>query len=189
MTLKDSKKHDFKFNASKIYHNLLKKSHIQSPNLHSNNVSLNTGFFTILFTLLWNGSIIYYLHTLEDASCKCLRDWRHNFMKNIAYLNITLSLLPLIINIRYNKYFLLLLGIIIIVLNAIYVYAFYTYIGILNTTKCSCALINAHYFNDLLYYYRSTIVAFYILGIITILIGINVSFSMKIHNKKFTMQL
>ena len=189
MTLKDLKNNDFKFNSSKIYHKLLKKSHIQAPNLHSNNVSLNTGFFTILFTLLWNGIIIYYLRILEGATCNCFRDWRHNFMKNIAYLNITLALLPLIINIRYNKYFLLLLGIIIIVLNAIYVYAFYTYIGILNTTQCSCALVNEPYLNELLYYRRSTIVTFYILGIITILIGINVSFSMKIHNKQFTMHL
>lgn len=189
MTLKNAKKHNFKFNSSKIYHKLLKKSHIQPPNVHSNNVSLNTGFFTILFTLLWNGIIIYYLRTLENETCKCFRDWRHNFMKNIAYLNITLSLLPLIINIKYNKYFLLLLGIIIIVLNAIYVYSFYTYIGILNTTKCTCALVNEPHLNDLLYYYRNSIVAFYILGIVTILIGINVSFSMKIHNKKFTMQL
>jgi hypothetical protein len=182
----DSIKNKVKIKTSKIYSKLLQKSDIKIPDVKSNNVSLNTGFFTILFTLIWNGIILYYLHNLEDTSCKCIRDWRHNFMKIVAYINITLSIIPLlIINIKFNKYFLLSIGIIIIILNALYIYAFYTYIGILNKSKCSCAIINNPKINNLLYYRRDTILLFYILGILTIITGINISFSININNKKF----
>lgn len=179
-------KHKTHFTPSKIYSKLLKKSYIKIPDVKSNNVSLNTGFVTILFTLIWNGLILYYLNSLEKTSCNCISDWRHNFMKLIAYINITLSLIPLLtINMKFNKYFLILLGIIIIILNSVYIYAFYTYIGILNKTNCSCAIVDEPYINYLLYYKRDTILLFYILGIVTILTGINISFSINISNKKF----
>ena len=182
----DSIKNKVKIKTSKLYSKLLQKSNIKIPDVTSNNVSLNTGFFTILFTLIWNGIILYYLHNLEDTSCKCIRDWRHNFMKLIAYINITLSIIPLLtINIKFNKSFLLSLGIIIIILNTLYIYAFYTYIGILNKSKCSCAIINNPKINNLLYYRRDTILLFYILGILTIITGINISFSININSEKF----
>ena len=182
----DSIKNKVKIKTSKLYSKLLQKSNIKIPDVTSNNVSLNTGFFSILFTLIWNGIILYYLHNLEDTSCKCIRDWRHNFMKLIAYINITLSIIPLLtINIKFNKSFLLSLGIIIIILNTLYIYAFYTYIGILNKSKCSCAIINNPKINNLLYYRRDTILLFYILGILTIITGINISFSININSEKF----
>ena len=182
----DSIKHKNRFKPSKIYSKLLQKSDIKIPNVKSNNVSLNTGFFTILFNLIWNGIILYYLYNLEDTSCKCIRDWRHNFMKIVAYINITLSLIPLLtINIKFNKYFLMVLGISIIILNSIYIYAFYTYIGILNESKCSCAIINEPNINYILYYKSNSILIFYILGILTLITGINISFSLNINNKKF----
>lgn len=187
MSITNSKNHNF--NISQMYNKLITKSDIKSPDIHSNNVTLDTGFYIILFTVLWNGIMLYYLHTLENETCKCFRDWRHNFMKYIAYLNITLSLLPVLITITYNKYFLILLGIIVIVLNGIYIYAYYTYITILNTTNCSCALVNEKYLNDLLYYRKNSMVILYILGIITILLGINVSLAMTIHTKTFTINI
>jgi hypothetical protein len=186
----DSIKKHIKFRHSKIYSKLLHKSDIKIPDVKSNNLSLNTGFFTILFTLIWNGIIIYYLHNLEDSSCKCIRDWRHDFMKTVAFINIILSIIPLLtINIKFNKYLLMGLGISIIILNSIYIYAFYTYIGILNSTNCECAIVNEPNLNYLLNYRRGTIVIFYVLGILTILTGINISFSINIHNKKFKYDL
>ena len=179
-------KNKVKFKSSKIYSSLLHKSDIKIPDVKSNNLSLNTGFFTILFSVLWNGIILYYLYNLEDDSCKCIRDWRHDFMKIVAYINITLSFIPiLIINIKLNKYFLMVLGLSIIILNSIYIYAFYTYIGILNSSNCGCAILNNPNLNYLLNYRRGSIVIFYLLGIITIITGINVSFSLNISNKKY----
>ena len=179
-------KHNIKFKSSKIYSKILKTTEINLPDSKSNNISLNTGFFTILFTLIWNGIILYYLYNLEDESCKCIRDWRHDYMKMVAYINITLSIIPLLtINIKFNKYFLLILGIIIIILNYIYIYAFYTYIGILNSSNCKCAIVNTPYLNYILNYRRVTIAVVYVLGMITILTGINISFNLHIHNKKF----
>ena len=183
-------KNKVKFKSSKIYSSLLHKSDIKIPDVKSNKLSLNTGFFTILFTLIWNGIILYYLYNLEDESCKCIRDWRHDYMKMVAYINITLSIIPLLtINIKFNKYFLMVLGISIIILNSIYIYSFYTYIGILNSSNCGCAILNNPNLNYLLNYRRGTIVIFYLLGIITILTGINVSFSLHISNKKFKYDL
>jgi len=179
-------KDKIKNHSSKIYSKLLQKSDIKLPDINSNKVSLNTGFFTILFTLIWNGVILYYLHNIEDESCKCVTDWRHNFMKIVAYINITLSFIPLLtINIRFSETFLMVLGIIIIILNSIYIYAFYTYIGILNSTNCKCAIIDEPNLNYLLNYKRGSIVIFYVLGIITILTGIDIGFSININNRKF----
>lgn len=179
-------KDKIKNHSSKIYSKLLQKSDIKLPDINSKKVSLNTGFFTILFTLIWNGVILYYLHNIEDESCKCVTDWRHNFMKIVAYINITLSFIPLLtINIRFSETFLMVLGIIIIILNSIYIYAFYTYIGILNSTNCKCAIIDEQNLNYLLNYRRSSIVIFYVLGIITILTGIDIGFSININNRKF----
>ena len=183
-------KNKIKFKSSKIYSNLLHKSDIKIPDVKTNDLSLNTGFFTILFTILWNGIILYYLHNLEDESCKCIRDWRHDFMKMVAYINIALSIIPILtINIKFNKYFLMVLGISIIILNSIYIYSFYTYIGILNSSNCECAIMSNPNLNYLLNYRRGTIVIFYLLGIITILTGINISFSLNISNKKFKYDL
>jgi len=183
-------KNKVKFKSSKIYSNLLHKSDIKIPDVKSNNLSLNTGFFTILISLLWNGIILYYLYNLEDDSCKCVRDWRHDFMKIVAYINISLSFVPiLIINIKLNKYFLMVLGLSIIILNSIYIYSFYTYIGILNSSNCGCALLNNPNLNYLLNYRRGTIVIVYLLGIITVITGINISFSLNISNKKIKYNL
>jgi hypothetical protein len=97
----------------------------------------------ILFTIIgisYNLLLIYYLNNLENASCKCIIDWRYYFIKYLAVLTILNTVLFLVykINIFSSKnnihlYVFALIGL-------INIYAFFTYIGDLQSTKCSCAV-------------------------------------------------
>jgi len=97
----------------------------------------------ILFTIIgisYNLVLIYYLNNLENASCKCIIDWRYYFIKYMAVFSIlnTVLLLAFKINVFTHKsniylYIFALLGI-------VNLYAFFTYVGDLQSTKCSCAV-------------------------------------------------
>jgi len=57
---------------------------------------LNT---SVLFGIIYNVLIIMYLNNLEDKSCNCIMDWRHNYIKYFCGVIIILEILTLIINI------------------------------------------------------------------------------------------
>lgn len=97
-----------------------------------------SNIFSLLMTLIIQGSIIYYLYNLEDKDCNCIRDWRHNFIKYYSMTVIVISLLTFILN--DNKKIILYVNIILFSLTLVNLYAFFTYIGDLNKTKCSCAI-------------------------------------------------
>ena len=87
--------------------------------------------------------IIYYIINLEDVSCKCIMDWRHNYIKYIAIFNLLFNIL-LLFDVNIEN-----LSSINAILNLINIYAFFTYIGDLNDTKCECAVVkqvNLNYF-------------------------------------------
>ena len=127
MSLSKSSKFSTKVSFSKFS--------INSPK----NKQSNTSKFSIfLFSVIFNGIILYYLYNLEDANCQCIRNWRHNFIKTMCFISILLSILPLF-GLDTIKIFSKLLGIIGL-LGFANIYAIYTYVGYLNTTKCSCAV-------------------------------------------------
>ena len=129
-------------NSYILYDKLLKRSTIKIAGINNNSMSLSIGYIilSILYTILLNGCILYYLYNLTLPSCNCIRDWRHNFMKNVAYFNIIMSFLSLIItNITENIILKLLLGLFTIVINTINLYAFYTYINDMTNNNCKCA--------------------------------------------------
>ena len=120
-------------------------------------------FATFLFSIIFNGIILYYLYNLEDVSCQCIRDWRHNFIKFMCFISIMISFLPLF-GLDTMKLFPKILGIIAI-LGFVNLYAIYTYVGDLNTTKCSCAVEKQPTINWIMEAYR-----YYIVGIIFFLL-------------------
>ena len=124
----------------------------------------------ILLTLscLWNGMFLYYLYNLEDVSCKCIRDWRHDFMKMLSIIGIFISFLPLLginTNSMINS-----IAPINFILGSIGTYCLYTYIGDLNDTKCSCAVDKQPKIHNFLNIWRYIAVGLYIFGIIAIII-------------------
>jgi hypothetical protein len=106
--------------------------------------------------------IIYYIINLEDISCNCIRDWRHNYIKYVAIFNIICNIL-ILFNIN-NEFLSGINGI----LNLINLYAFFTYIGDLNDTKCECAVVKQENLNYFLNIWRYVIIIIPILGLLFI---------------------
>jgi len=107
--------------------------------------------FKFIFTLVIQGLIIYYLYNLESADCNCIKDWRHNYIKYFAIFLICWSLLHVLLP-AFPKY--KMIGFIIMILSLINVYAFFTYVGDLNSTKCVCAIDKQPNLNSIMDLYR-----------------------------------
>ena len=106
-------------------------------------------------------SVLYYLYNLEDADCNCIRDWRHNFCKVFALLVLGIGVI--LIGLQHLcKGFMILYYII----GLINVYAFFTYIGDLNATQCSCAVNKQSKMNGVMRIYRWLLI---IVGISTVM--------------------
>jgi len=124
---------------------------------------------TILL-LAVHGSILYYLYNLEDADCNCIRDWRHNFIKGMSILIIFLNLISLF-GFKLKAYkWLMLIQFILFIID---IYAFFTYIGDLNATQCSCAVNkqpNLNSIMNLLRWVYPVIIGLSLLAIIACLI-------------------
>ena len=94
--------------------------------------------FGFMFSLIIQGLIIYYLYNLESKDCNCIRDWRHNYIKYFAIFIIIFN--------AFNFTFVnmpkaaMSLGVLLILLQLVNIYAFFTYVGELNETKCKCAV-------------------------------------------------
>ena len=100
------------------------------------------------------------MYNLEDETCNCIRDWRHEFLKALLILNIFIAcIMPLIVKFENTKFYKI-FGIIYYIIMGVNTYAFYTYIGDINSTKCSCAVDKQPIINFILYYYRYALLAF-----------------------------
>jgi len=133
-------------------------SRASSNNKEKDNIQLtiNTGIPSFIFILALYGSILYYLYNLEDADCNCIRDWRHNFIKAMCLVIIFLSFVGLF-GFNLNLTSLKLLAIIFIiwtVLFIIVIYAFFTYVGDLNATQCTCAVKKQPNLNSIMNFIR-----------------------------------
>jgi len=109
-----------------------------------NKAEANTSGF--LLTVIIQGLILYYLYNLESIDCNCIRDWRHNYIKYFAIFLIVYSAINIII-VNMPRAFIS-IGMIIIVFQLINLYAFFTYVGDLNETKCKCAVEKQPFLNS-----------------------------------------
>ena len=102
-----------------------------------------------IFSVIVQGSVLYYLYNLEDADCNCIRDWRHNFCKVYALLVLCVGVI--LIGLQHLcKGFMILYCI----FGLINVYAFFTYVGDLNATQCTCAVNKQSKLNTVMRVYR-----------------------------------
>jgi hypothetical protein len=115
-------------------------------------VDLDSGYAGFVFALVLQGLIIYYLYNLESVDCNCIHDWRHNYIKYFAIFLILWSGLHIIMPSLSKKY--MAITVIIMILSLINFYAFFTYIGDLNATKCRCAIDKQPTLNSFLNFLR-----------------------------------
>ena len=130
----------------------------------------------IIFMYVVNIATIYYVSNLEDETCNCVRDWRHNFIKYIAILNIILPPLFYLINNKYIAYKSIIISILHI-LTCIMYFVFVSYVKDLETNKCECAISKQKKLNNFLYKYYNilsiiTLVVLILLPIIVVVSGI-----------------
>lgn len=122
---------------------------------------------------------LYYIYYLEREHCKCVMDWRHDFIKyyswGIILLPIIMALAAMLLvrfhGIGFMVYFIPVILGVIIILGFINLYALYTYIGDLNNTGCACAITDLKYINTFLYYWRYVMVAGYTIAILLMLLS------------------
>ena len=114
--------------------------------------------------------ILYYLKNLEDVSCKCVRDWRHNFVKYMSIILILpICLYTLNITITNEVY-----KAIYIYLLLLYIYIFYTYIGDLNASNCNYAGKKQkilHYYLMMFYYIVKVIIYLVLFFLLVLLVS------------------
>jgi len=121
-----------------------------------------------IFYIILNSFVVYYLLNLEEKSCNCIRDWRHNYIKYLSIFSIILNMLSLFEfkTIIKNKHIIT----IICILGIVNIYAFYTYIRDLNDTKCECAVSKQKNLHNFLNVWRYIMVFLPIFAIILVLI-------------------
>jgi hypothetical protein len=116
-----------------------------------------------IITVIYNLFIIYYLYKLEDVSCKCIIDWRHNYIKLFCIIMIIISVINYILKFNVSEKFTKTFEIIIFLFGCINTYCLFTYVGDLDSTKCTCSVekqYNMHYF---LYVWRWILIIIYII--------------------------
>jgi len=102
-----------------------------------------------IFSVIVQGSVLYYLYNLDDADCNCIRDWRHNFCK--VYALLVLGVGVILFGLQHLCKGFMILYYIVSLIN---VYAFFTYVGDLNATQCTCAVNKQYNLNTIMRIYR-----------------------------------
>lgn len=117
----------------------------------STRFTLNTG---VLLGILYNLLIIIYLVNLEDVSCQCIMDWRHNYIKYFCGVIIILGLVTLFICVDKTSMLAKVFSTLLFIGGVINTYCLFTYVGDLDTTKCSCAIDKQRTMHYFLYIWR-----------------------------------
>jgi hypothetical protein len=143
-------------------------SSVSLRHFENNNELIGT-VISVAIAILYNVLIIMYLNNLEDVTCKCVMDWRHNYIKYFCGVMIVMSLITFLLIIQ-NSQFRTILSIIVFLFGCVNTYCLFTYIGELDSTKCTCAVqkqYNMHYF---LYVWRWVLAIVFGIIVINILV-------------------
>ena len=148
----------------------------KTVSVNKNNLPKSIILALLLITILIQSSILYYLYILEDVDCNCIRDWRHNFIKGFSVLVIFLGLLGVAFNFNLKNY--KWINLVYTLISFVNLYAFITYVGELNATKCACAVSKHPNINSLMQIYRWVYIVVLALGIIALILALFTGFNM-----------
>jgi hypothetical protein len=135
-------------------------------------MTLNTNILNIVLPVL----ILVYIFHIESEKCKCVMDWRHNYIKYYLLSFIVLIILAITINLDkiIKPLFTnetatgLLLLLILLITNIIYLYSVYVYVGELDKTRCECAMHDMKYLHNTLYYFRYIMIVIAIIAVLPV---------------------
>ena len=139
----------------------------KNTKINLNRVIMNTIFISIIYNVF----VLGYLLNLEKEDCHCFSDWRHDFMKYYSILLIVWGLINLSFNLYNSK------NDIVIMINNISAIAFfiniwclYSYVGILDYTKCLCAIDKSKFMHYFLYVFRYILVGLIFVSLFSVII-------------------
>ena len=122
--------------------------------------------FLFMSSIIYNIVVLIYILNLENEDCNCFQDWRHNFMKYYCFGLIIWGMFSLSSNFNKSKNEITtVIKNISMVAYLINIWCLYSYVGILDYTKCKCAIQKTkktHYF---LYLFRYLMVGFIFLAL------------------------
>ncbi len=123
-------------------------------NLPSTSTPSNPMTVSVLCMILYNLLVLVYLVKLEDNTCNCKRDWRHDFIKYFSVVLILLGLIKLVLGMNRDHVLVKLLGLALGVAWLVNLYCLFTYVGDLDQTNCACARDKQRYMHYFLFLWR-----------------------------------
>ena len=122
--------------------------------------------------IMYHFLVVLYIVNLEGKDCRCIRDWRHDFLKYYSIAMVFWGIITIALKLKGSTDMLVVVMRNIIMFSSlISIWALYTYIGDLDKTQCKCAVVqqkDMHYF---LYLWRYIPVGFLIIAFIMIIVN------------------
>lgn len=119
----------------------------------------------VLVAILYNLLVVMYMINLEDASCGCLSDWRHDYIKYFSSILVVIGLFTLLISFDKTSVFAKLMRLLLVFASIVNIYCLFTYIGELDATRCLCAIEKQKKMHYFLYLWRYILVIYLIISI------------------------
>ena len=123
----------------------------------------NPMLVSVLCMILYNLLILVYLVKLEDNTCNCKRDWRHDFIKYFSVVLILLGLIKLVLGLNRNNILVKLLSLVLGISWIVNLYCLFTYVGDLDQTNCACARDKQRYMHYFLFLWRWVLVLSFVI--------------------------
>jgi hypothetical protein len=115
----------------------MSKSSSEKTKIPKGTFHTNESILPWIASIALNVSILIYIANIEGAKCKCIADWRQNFIKYTALLTIG-SLFFARIRLTLPPVAL----IVLFVMQIVNVFALFSYVGDISKKPCSCAIEN-----------------------------------------------
>jgi hypothetical protein len=145
---------------------MVKSTTSSNSKINNNTILINSIFISIIYNVF----VLGYIINLEDKNCNCFYDWRHDFIKYYSLLLIIWGIISLAFSLYNSK------NELVKVITNISMFAYllniwcvYSYIGILDYTKCECAITKSKHMHYFLYLFRYVLVGLIILSLLSII--------------------
>lgn len=128
-------------------------------------------FLALTIKVIYNIIILLYVYNLENKKCNCITDWRHDFIKYYTAAILIWIIISFVLHINKKTGYGNVVLNISMVLGLINIYCLYTYVGDLDATNCTCAIVQTRKTHYFLYVWRYVLVGLIILALLGVILG------------------
>ncbi len=130
---------------------------------------------SLLFIIVINCVLYYYVSLLEKEKCVCSNVWQREYIK---YLTITLILLAILSRFISDKESRSLFQMLSFIVSLINIYSMFTYGQYLAKTNCECAVKEHKNLYNFMVIYNYIQIAFLMIGVLYLIIFVLMMFMM-----------